>query len=310
MAWDGRGSNPGLSPFSFGAFLSFAGESSEVDTPSLLPPFTLSSPARSAAPGGRKDIALGHLVPPLLLRCGPDLRRSAIHAVEWLVHVEPTRDELRLTVATMRCQQLRVHRHAPIRVARCLRRRTVFGRRLGRAGFPPGIQFHPALLTAFHISSPASDGKTATLGDGRTLRRLSDLHHRPYQSPFGEFDLQRFVYGTREGQAIELVPLDERLALPAGKFSYLLQEWDQSEVMEASFGQTSQIVKRILGLKQPVDSLEQMNRQVRPGPPLGSALGAAVVLPRTVGPKRTSTTRPQTPANPRPAGRILKSPGG
>ncbi len=79
---------------------------------------------------------------------------------------------------------------------------------------------HEVLALLFALLGPGDVGKTATLGDGRTLRRLSDLHHRPYQSPFGEFDLPRFVYGTREGQAIELVPLDERLALPAGKFSY------------------------------------------------------------------------------------------
>lgn len=121
---------------------------------------------------------------------------------------------------------------------------------------------HEVLALLFALLGPGDVGETATLGDGRTLRRLSELHHRPYQSPFGDFDLKRFVYGTREGQEIELVPLDERLALPAGKFSYLLQEWDQSEVMEASFGQTSQIVKRILGLKQHVDSLEQMNRHL------------------------------------------------
>ena len=119
-----------------------------------------------------------------------------------------------------------------------------------------------SLLYLFALLGPGDVGETATLGDGRTVRHLSELHHRPYQSPFGDFDLKRFVYGTREGQEIELVPLDERLALPAGKFSYLLQEWDQSEVMEASFGQTSQIVKRILGLKQHVDSLEQMNRHL------------------------------------------------
>jgi hypothetical protein len=117
------------------------------------------------------------------------------------------------------------------------------------------------LALLFALLGPGDVGETVTLGDGRTLRRLG-LHHRPYQSPFGEFDLERYGYGTREGQTLELVPLDERLALPASKFSYLLQEWDQSEAMEASFGQTSQIVKRILGLTQHVDSLEQMNRQM------------------------------------------------
>ena len=45
---------------------------------------------------------------------------------------------------------------------------------------------------------------------------------------FGAFELVRRVYGTREGQQIDYVPLDERLQLPPSKFSYLLQDWDQS----------------------------------------------------------------------------------
>jgi hypothetical protein len=121
---------------------------------------------------------------------------------------------------------------------------------------------HEVLALLFALLGPGDVGETVTLGEGRKLRRLVALHHRPYQSPFGDFDLERYGYGTREGQELELVPLDERLALPAGKFSYLLQEWDQSEIMEAPFGQASRIVKRILGLKQYVESLEQMNRQM------------------------------------------------
>ena len=89
---------------------------------------------------------------------------------------------------------------------------------------------HEVLALLFALLGPGDVGETLTLGEGRTLRRLLELHHRPYQSPFGDFDLERYGYGTREGQEIELVPLDERLALPAGKFSYLLQEWDQSEM--------------------------------------------------------------------------------
>ncbi len=40
----------------------------------------------------------------------------------------------------------------------------------------------------------------------------------------GSFELSRRVYGTREGQKIEWVPLDQRLQLPESKFSYLLQD--------------------------------------------------------------------------------------
>jgi hypothetical protein len=55
------------------------------------------------------------------------------------------------------------------------------------------------------------------------------------------------------------VPLDARLQLPAGKFSYLLQDWDQALAVEESYGGVSKILGRILGFSQSVDSLERMN---------------------------------------------------
>ena len=48
------------------------------------------------------------------------------------------------------------------------------------------------------------------------MRRLNDLHRREIRNVFGLFELYRAVYGTREGQKIEAVPLDERLGLPQG----------------------------------------------------------------------------------------------
>jgi hypothetical protein len=81
-------------------------------------------------------------------------------------------------------------------------------------------------------------------------------------SIFGEFRLSRVVYGSREGQKIEFVPLDNRLQLPASAFSYLLQDWDQSLCVEQAFGQARTTVQRMLGLRQSVDSLEQMNQDM------------------------------------------------
>ena len=73
------------------------------------------------------------------------------------------------------------------------------------------------------------------------------------------------VYGSREGQAIELAPLDNRLQLPEGVFSYVLQDWDQSLCVEQAFGQVQSTVDRILGLRQSVDGLEHMNQQMAQG---------------------------------------------
>jgi hypothetical protein len=88
------------------------------------------------------------------------------------------------------------------------------------------------------------------------------MHGRRYVSIFGEFRIQRAVYGSREGQKIECVPLDNRLQLPESAFSYLLQDWDQSLCVEQAFGQARTTVARILGLTQSVDSLEHMNQEM------------------------------------------------
>ena len=105
-------------------------------------------------------------------------------------------------------------------------------------------------------------GPTLTLPDGQEVVRLDKLHARRYVSIFGAFDLARTVYGSREGQALVFVPLDNRLQLPASVFSYVLQDWDQALAVEQAFRQVNQTIARMLKLKQSVDSLEGMNQQM------------------------------------------------
>ena len=118
-------------------------------------------------------------------------------------------------------------------------------------------------LGQFFTSQGAGDvGPTVTLPEGSTLRRLPSTHSREYVSIFGPFSLERTVYGTREGQKIELAPLDARLALPESKFSYVLQDWDQRLATEQPYAQVSQVLEAILGLRQHVDNLERMSRHL------------------------------------------------
>src|SRR5512147_2856065 len=122
-------------------------------------------------------------------------------------------------------------------------------RRLLQLGYQLQGQF-------FALVGDGDQGETVTLAEGHVVRRLPEHHRRPYQSVFGPFTLDRVVYGTREGQQIEFVPLDARLGLPAGKFSYLLQDWDQSLVVENPYQQVNHVLSRILGIEQSVASLE------------------------------------------------------
>lgn len=114
----------------------------------------------------------------------------------------------------------------------------------------------------FMLQGDGDVGEQVELPDGRQVKRLKQPHKRSYLSVFGEFVLERVVYGTREGQKIEYVPLDERLQLPESKFSYLLQDWNQSSALEMPFKQTSKLLEKILGLNQSVNSLERSNRKM------------------------------------------------
>jgi hypothetical protein len=119
-----------------------------------------------------------------------------------------------------------------------------------------------ALAQYLRLQGDGDMGESVTLPTGEECQRLNKRHKRRYVSIFGEFRLRRVVYGSREKQKIEFVPLDNRLQLPEGAFSYLLQDWDQSLCVEEAFQKASATMWRMLELKQSVDSLEHMNQEM------------------------------------------------
>src|SRR3982751_3948809 len=119
------------------------------------------------------------------------------------------------------------------------------------------------LLSAFVAAQGDGDlGPQAEMPGGRTVRRLPEHHDRRYVSIFGELIITRIAYGTREGQVIERVPLDERLALPEGDFSYVLEDWGQRLSLKGSFAEAGESLEMLLGLRVGVRALERMNRVV------------------------------------------------
>jgi hypothetical protein len=134
-----------------------------------------------------------------------------------------------------------------------------------------------AMLESFVQAQGTGDLGPTIEHAGRTLRRLERPHDRRYVSIFGELTIPRHVYGTRETQKHELVPLDARLNLPEGEFSYVLQDWDQHLCVQGPYAEARETVQEILGLGQSVRSLEDMNltmsepvesfRQSQPTPP-------------------------------------------
>ena len=91
-----------------------------------------------------------------------------------------------------------------------------------------------AMLEGFVAGHGSGDvGPTIEHG-GHRLGRLEQLHDRRYVSVFGELTISRSVYGTRETQKHQVVPLDAVLNLPDSEFGYLLQQWDQSFCVQNS----------------------------------------------------------------------------
>src|SRR4051794_9170906 len=119
------------------------------------------------------------------------------------------------------------------------------------------------LLSAFVAAQGDGDiGPQAETPEGRTVRRVPERHDRRYVSIFGELAIDRVAYGTREGQRIEHVPLDQRLGLPEGDFSYVLEDWGQRLCLKGSFAEAGQSLEMLLGLRVGVRALGQMNRVV------------------------------------------------
>ena len=119
------------------------------------------------------------------------------------------------------------------------------------------------LLQGFIAEHGEGDiGPIAPTGDNRTAPRLPLTHDRRYVSIFGELEISRVVYGTREGQKIERAPLDEQLALPAGDFSYVLEDWVQRFCLKGSFAEAAESLETLLGLRLGVRTLEHMNHEL------------------------------------------------
>ncbi len=119
---------------------------------------------------------------------------------------------------------------------------------------------HALLGYFFEQSGDGDEGERLELTDGRVLKRFESCHTRTYHSVFGDFRLSRWVYGCRQGQRIECVPLDTRLQLPESSCSYLLQDWTQALVVEMAYEQADAVLERMLGVSLPVSLLERVNR--------------------------------------------------
>jgi hypothetical protein len=116
------------------------------------------------------------------------------------------------------------------------------------------------LLHSFVVGHGTGDLGPTLEYQGSILNRLEHLHSKPYVSVFGALpDIERTVYGTRETQKHQLIPLDAKLGLPESDYSYLLQQWSQSFCVKDAYKEAQTDLEKILRLRPSVRVLEDMN---------------------------------------------------
>ena len=105
-------------------------------------------------------------------------------------------------------------------------------------------------------------GPTITTNEGTILQRSAAPIERWLQTIFGSHTIHAFVYAPGPKRKIELRPIDARMGLPEGKFSYLFEEFSQYFCAERAFGESSTAFAAMFGQTVCVDSLERLNRRV------------------------------------------------
>ena len=121
------------------------------------------------------------------------------------------------------------------------------------------------LLQAFVDMAGTGDvGPTLTVAGespadpDQELPRLDQPQKRPYLSIFDEILIERTCYGH---DRVEAAPLDAQLHLPQRQYSYLLQKWLGSFVVDEAHAQAIRKLGTILGVEITVRASEDLNRE-------------------------------------------------
>lgn len=88
--------------------------------------------------------------------------------------------------------------------------------------------------------------KPVLLDNGERLP-YQNLKDRKYLSIFGKVTIVRAYY-WKEGASRGVCPLDQKLNLPARRYSYLLDRWTQSSVAEATYDESTGGISDLLGV--------------------------------------------------------------
>ncbi len=131
-----------------------------------------------------------------------------------------------------------------------------------RGLFPQAMEMCLQMLRAFVAAHGDGDEGAQIEREDHILQQLEMPHDKRYLSIFGELIISRWVYGTREGQAVEWVPLDAALGLPAGENSYVLEDWLERLCVKEAYGEAVADLRAWLGTTVSVRTAERINRDM------------------------------------------------
>ena len=117
------------------------------------------------------------------------------------------------------------------------------------------------LLTAFFAMAGDGNVGESWSWKGQTLWKLQDLKKKTYRSIFGVIGLFRHVYAVREGRSPHSA-VDQRLGLPAGEQSYVLEDWLQRFCVQKAFGPAVNDLNDLLGTKTSKRTAERINQEM------------------------------------------------
>ena len=132
------------------------------------------------------------------------------------------------------------------------------------------------LLQAYVDRAENGDQGATVERQGKILKRSRKKHSRPYRSIFGVVAIRRYVYAERENRKIEAAFLDQKLGLPLGEQSYVLENWLNRLTCHVSYDAAVKWLDETLGIHTSVRAAEMMAgkasssvegfRQTRPAP--------------------------------------------
>ena len=117
-------------------------------------------------------------------------------------------------------------------------------------------------LSGFIAGAGDGDEGESVEVNGNELRRSDHPHRRIYHSIFGEIEIDRYVYAPGAKKKISYSPVDARLGLPRGEYSYVLEDWLEQFCVKEPFAEGVSALESILHLRASVRTAEVLNQRM------------------------------------------------